>query len=103
MLINLNTAIQALQSHDGIGSKEEAIKVLEGLRVEDRDLQPFAVAMLFQSQTSDFQQTKITNGLRLWYGYARSEAEAVGSAITDGQKTAEGMSLSLHVAYAITK
>jgi hypothetical protein len=37
MLINLNTAIQALQSHDGIGSKEEAIKVLEGLRDTPRD------------------------------------------------------------------
>jgi hypothetical protein len=36
MLINLNTAIQALQSHDGIGSKEEAIKVLEGLRPRQR-------------------------------------------------------------------
>jgi hypothetical protein len=39
MLINLNTAIQALQSHDGIGSKEEAIKVLEGLRVEAPTMQ----------------------------------------------------------------
>jgi hypothetical protein len=33
-LPTIQTAIQALQSHDGIGSAEEAIQVLEGLRVE---------------------------------------------------------------------
>lgn len=34
MLIPLTAAIQALQPSDGIGSAEEAIRVLEGLRVE---------------------------------------------------------------------
>lgn len=35
MQINLATAISALQSSDGIGSAQEAIQVLEGLRVQN--------------------------------------------------------------------
>lgn len=34
MTINLQTAINAIQSSDGIGSAQEAIEVLERLKVE---------------------------------------------------------------------